>query len=408
MDKKASRRWFCRSAAAVAGGALLAEHASGAAHDDPYPSWIAADTVAQPAYFAYVGSRTTKDRNARGEGINVYRVDAESGRWAHVQLVTGLPNPSYLALDRTRQFLYAVHGDLSDISAYAIEGRSGRLTLLNRASTAGRNPVHLTLDPTNHFVIVANHLSSTLVVLSRYADGRLGNVVDTVTLTGKIGPHRVEQPFPKPHQVEFDRAGRFLVVADKGLDRVFTFRLDPDSGKLAHAGGDAPYTREGAGPRHVAFHPSEVYAYGVNELDSTVTAYRYAPSTGNLAPFQVLSTLPDTFVTNSRAAEIAVSPNGRFVYVSNRGADNIGIYAVDPSNGRLSPQGWADALGRTPRFFALDPSGRLMFVANEDSDAIVTFRADGETGSLTPTGAMVKTGSPVCIVFRPATQSVAS
>jgi 6-phosphogluconolactonase len=352
-----------------------------------------------PSYFAYVGSRTTRERNARGDGINVYRVDAKTGVWTHAQQVSGLPNPSYLAFDRTKAFLYAVHGDLTDISAYRVDTRTGSLSPLNHTSTAGRNPVHLSIDPSNRFVIVANHLSSNLVVLARNEDGSVGAVVDDVKLSGKIGPHRVEQPFSKPHQVELDRNGSFIAVPDKGLDQVFCFTLDGANGKLQRVQPDAPPSREGAGPRHIAFHPQAAFAYVVNELDSTVTAYRFDPEHGTLSPLQILTTLPDSFVGNSRASEIAVAPNGRFLYTSNRGHDSIAIFAIDAESGRVAHVGWQSAEGRTPRFFALDPSGRFLFVANEDSDTIVAFEVDAGTGKLTPTGNTVHTGSPVCIVF---------
>jgi 6-phosphogluconolactonase (cycloisomerase 2 family) len=259
--------------------------------------------------------------------------------------------------------------------------------------------VHLSIDPSNRFVIVANHLSSNLVVLARSEDGSLGALVDDVKLSGQIGPHRVEQPFSKPHQVELDRLGRFIAVPDKGLDQVFCFTLDGASGKLQRLQPDAPPSREGAGPRHIAFHPQGAFAYVVNELDSTVTAYRFDTERGTLSPFQILTTLPDTFVGNSRASEIAVAPNGRFLYTSNRGHDSIAIFAIDAENGRVSHVAWQSAEGRTPRFFALDPSGRFLFVANEDSDTIVAFEADAVTGKLTPSGNAVHTGSPVCIVF---------
>jgi 6-phosphogluconolactonase len=349
--------------------------------------------------FAYVGSRTTRERNARGDGINVYRHDATTGRWTHVQLLSGLANPSYLALDRSKRFLYAVHGDLSDISAFHVDPASGKLTFINSASTSGKNPVHLSIDPTNRFIVVANHISSTVVLLARNADGSVGSVADKVTLSGQIGPHRIEQPFSKPHQVELDPSERFVIVPDKGLDQVFTFRIDAAAGKLALLDTGTPRSREGSGPRHVAFHPGGSFAYVVGELDSTITAYRFDQATGKLTPFQDISTLPDTFVGNSRASEVASSRDGRFLYASNRGHDSIIAFSVDPGTGRLTPRSWMQSQGKTPRFFALDPSGQLLFAANEDSDSIVPFRTDAESGALTPTGNVVHTGSPVCIVF---------
>ncbi|MBL8642773.1 MAG: lactonase family protein [Rhodospirillaceae bacterium] len=353
------------------------------------------------SYFAYVGSRTTKERNARGLGINVYRVDAKTGRWTHVQLVKDLINPSFLAFDRSGGFLYSVHGDLSDISSFMRDGKTGELKPLNRQSTEGKNPVHLAVDPTNTFMVVSNHITSTLALLPLRPDGALEPVCDLVKLEGKIGPHRVEQPFAKPHQAVFDPSGRYILVPDKGLDRVFCYAIDASRKKLVQAAPPAEM-REGAGPRHIAFHPGGAFAYVINELDSTLVACRFDAATGALAPFQLVSSLPDTFTGNSRAAEIEVSPDGRFVYASNRGFDSIGVYAIDAKTGRVTPVGWQPSGGKTPRFFALDPAGNFLFAANEDSDAIVSFAIDKQRGLLKPTGETVATGSPVCIVFKPA------
>jgi 6-phosphogluconolactonase len=350
-------------------------------------------------YFAYVGARTTKERNARGDGLNVYQVNAHSGVWAHVQLMGDLVNPSFLAFDQSKQFLYAVQGDLSDITAFAVDSATGKLEVINRQSTEGKNPVHLAVDPTNRFCVVANHITSTLALLPRLPDGSLGPVAELVTLDGKLGPHRTEQPFAKPHQVEFDPSGRFVVVPDKGLDCMFTYRVDVESGKLLPV-GTSVRTREGSGPRHIAFHPSGTLAYVINELDSTVTAYNFDGATGGLQPFQLVSSLPDSFTDNNRASEIAITADGRFLYASNRGLDSIALFAIDAVTGKLSATAWHPSLGKTPRFFALDPTGRFMFVANEDSDEIVNFAIDTSDGRLSPTGATTKVGSPVCIVFK--------
>ena len=396
-----SRRGLLRAAAGATGGLLLGGVRARAAYHSDLEPRSTEDASRPGSYYVYTGCYTTKERGGHGEGINVYRFGIGTGHWSPVQQLTGLPNPSYLAFDRTRRFLYAVHGDSSDISAYSIDARSGKLALVNRAGTGGKNPVHLVVDPTNRWVVVANHYSSTVAVVTRNADGTLGALADRVTLKGSIGPHRSEQQFAKPHQVAFDPAERFIVVPDKGLDQVFTFRLDANSGKLAQIAAGAPRTRAGAGPRHVAFHPAGALAYVVNELDSTVLACRFDAATGALSPFQVLTTLPDTFTGNNTAAEIATSADGRFVYASNRGADNIVTYAVDVPTGRLSPRGWTDVHGKTPRFFTLDPSGQWLLAADQDSDRIVTFRIDPGTGQLSTSEPAVRTGSPVCLVFKP-------
>jgi 6-phosphogluconolactonase (cycloisomerase 2 family) len=351
---------------------------------------------------AYVGSRTTRERNARGVGIGIFEVDAATGTLTPVDVVRDLINPSYLALSATGEFLYAVHGDEHEVSAFEVDRSSGRLRFINQQDTQGRNPVHLALDPTGRFLVVTNHLGASLAVLPVRGDGSLGAVEQLVTFEGAIGPHRVEQKQAKPHFSPFDPSGQFVVVPDKGLDRVFSFHFE--DGRLRPAATPSTTAREGAGPRHLAFHPGAPYAYVVNELDSTVTACRFAADTGALTPFQIVPSLPDTFTGNSRAAGIQVDARGRFVYASNRGCDSIAVFAIDPATGALRFVEAAPTQGRTPRFFTPSPDGRFVFALNEDSDSIATLAVDAATGRLQATGASVDFGSPVCMVFsgRPA------
>jgi 6-phosphogluconolactonase (cycloisomerase 2 family) len=347
--------------------------------------------------FAYVGSRTTRERNARGEGISVFRIDQDNGRLELVQLVRDLVNPSFLALDKTGAHLYAVHGDMSDISAFKVDRATGQLEFLNRQSTGGKNPVHLAIAASGRHVVVSNHLGSSLAVLPIGVDGSLGELEQLVTLEGPLGPHRVEQKLAKPHFNPFDPSGRFVIVQDKGLDRTFSFRFD--NGKLTPADPPFVVSREGAGPRHMAFAPRRGMAYVLNELDSTVTAYAYSDRSGALVPKQILSTLPDTFTGNSRASEIQVDAAQNVLYASNRGHDSIAVFHIDPATGLLKFAGAEASQGKTPRFFTLTPNGRFMFVLNEDSDSIVAFAVDTHGGRLKPTGFSVPSGSPVCMVF---------
>lgn len=176
--------------------------------------------------YAYVGSRITKERNSRGEGINVYRVDSVTGNWTHVELVkTSQENPSFLALDRGQKYLYAVHGDFSEVSAFEIDKQTGKLTFLNQQSTNGKNPVYLVTDPSNKFMVVANYATGSLVSLPINPDGSLAPIVDQAQLPGKTGPHRAQQGSSHPHQVMFDPAQKFLLVPDKGLDKELPLRL---------------------------------------------------------------------------------------------------------------------------------------------------------------------------------------
>jgi 6-phosphogluconolactonase len=346
--------------------------------------------------YAYIGSRTTRERNARGDGITVCRVAAD-GSLDPVQVLGGLENPSFLALNRRGNRLYTVHGDGSDCSAFDVDDASGRLTRLQTRDFAGRNPVHLALDPSQRRLIVSSHLTGEVVVMPIGDDGLLSEATQRVSLPGTPGPHRIEQPFSKPHHNPFDPSGRFVVVPDKGLDRIFVFRAA--NGRLEPTSAPWVQTREGAGPRHVAFHPSGQWMYAVNELDSTVTAYAFDRTTGALTPFQWAPLLPDTFTGNSRAAGIEISQEGRFLYASNRGCDTIEAFAVDAATGRLAHLQSRSSEGRTPRFFTQHPDGTALYVLNEDSDSIAVI--ERSQGMLGRTTSSMRCGSPVCMVFRP-------
>ncbi|MFO7695377.1 MAG: lactonase family protein [Vicinamibacterales bacterium] len=349
--------------------------------------------------FAYVGTFNSEKRRARGEGLLAYRIDPASGRWARVQVLGREVNPSYLAIDPKRPVLYAVHSETNQVSSFSINDMTGELTLLNRQSCGGDNPVHLALDATGGFLVVANYGSGSVVVLPVRPDGSLGGRTDLVSLTGEPGPHRTEQSVPHPHHCPFDPTGRIVVVPDKGLDRLFVFTLDTAKGVLVPATPPSLRVRAGAGPRHLGFNPRMPYAYVINELDSTVATCRFS-SSGALEPIQILPSIPATFTGGNTGAAIDVAPSGRFVYVSNRGHDSIGIFRADPSTGLLSPVAWEPTKGSTPRFIGLDPTGSRLHAANQGGDTIVEFDVDEATGTLSATGRIVVAGTPVCVVWR--------
>jgi 6-phosphogluconolactonase len=362
----------------------------------PLPA--AAQTPSGSSMYAYVGSFTTADRKARGDGIHVYRVDPATGGWTHVQHVANLVNPSYLALSHDQRVLYSVHGDSDFATAFALDPKTGEAKPLGRAATGGKNGVRQALDPSGKYLVVANYSSGSVAVLPIGPDGALKDQHQLVQLPGEPGPHKVEQQSSHPHDIVFDPSGRFVLVPDKGLDRVFVFRFDGATGKLTPTAQGSVQSRPGAGPRHVAFHPKLPIVWVLNELNSTMATYQFDPESGSLKPLQVITTLPTDFTGNSTAAEIAVSPDGRFVYGSNRGHDSVAIYAAN-ADGLLSPVGWQSTQGGGPRFIGLDPSGHFLNAANEQGDNVVTFKVDAGSGKLTPTGQNIKNGSPVTIVY---------
>lgn len=362
-------------------------------------SGAVAQTSQGHAMYAYVGSFTTAQRKARGDGIHVYRADPATGAFTHTQHLGDLVNPSYLALSHDQHVLYAVHGDEDYATAFTLDPETGEARLLNRAATGGKNGVREAVDPSGRFLVVANYSSGSVAVLPIAADGGLKDQHQLLALPGAPGPHKVEQVSSHPHDVVFDPSGRFVLVPDKGLDRVFVFAWDITAGTLTPTAQGSVQSRPGAGPRHVAFHPSLPVAWVLNELDSTVTTYRFDPRTGALTALQVSPTLPTDFTGYSTAAEIAVSADGRFVYTSNRGHDSVSVFAAAADTGLLTVSGWQPTQGGGPRFIGLDPAGRFLHAANEQGDNVVTFAVDAASGKLTPTGQNIANASPVTIVF---------
>ncbi len=345
--------------------------------------------------FAYVGGYTTKDRDGRGDGIHVYRIDTANGAWTHVQHVAGEENPSLFTLRPDNRVLYSVHGALTHVSAFSVDPASGHLNLLNRQESGGTNPVDAALDPTNRFLVVPNYSSGSVAVLPLGEDGALHPVAQVVDLPGKPGPDPAQQSSSHPHAVIFDPSGRFVVVPDKGFDCTFIFHFD--NGRLALQ--QTMPSRPGAAPRHCIFHPTLPVLYVNNELDSTVTAYGW--NDGRIDEIEVVATLPEGETGKNTTAEIGVAPDGRFLYVSNRGHDSVAVFAVAQDSGRLSFFGCEPTGGRRPRFFSLDPAGEFLYAANQEADNIVAFTVDKASGMLTRTMYEVRVGSPSAISFVP-------
>ncbi len=340
---------------------------------------------------AYVGGYTTSDRDGRGDGIHVYRIEV-NGAWVEEQHIGGLENPSLFTLKADKSVLYSVHGARKFLSAFRVDAATGRLSLINQIDCGGVNPVDSALDPTERFLLVPNYSSGHVAVAPLAEDGALQPVAQIYELPGTTGPDTKHQQGAMPHGVIFDPSGKFAVVPDKGRDAVFIFRFEAGRIEL-HQMMPA---RPGSAPRHCIFHPHMPVLYVNNELDSTVTAYAWDAAIGAISPVQVIDTAPGGFPARNTTAEIAVSPDGQFLYVSNRGHNSVARFAI-ADDGRLRRLGHTSVQGRTPRFFTLTPCGGQLFAANQDSDNIVVFDVDRASGDLTPTGTEVMVGSPSAI-----------
>jgi 6-phosphogluconolactonase len=388
-----TRRGFIKAAGlGVVGGAL----ARGGAEA------LAQRVATGRELLVYVGTYTS----GASKGIYLYRLDLADGSLKHSGTTEGVVNPSYLTLEPGRRFLYAVN-EVEDfggaksgaVSAFAVDPKTGALRFLNQQSSKGGAPCYVTAESGRH-VLVANYSGGNVAVLPVRADGSLGEAVDVEGGTGS-GPNRERQESPHAHCVLLDRPNKFAYSCDLGTDRVMVYRFDARSGSLSPNAPPSVSMKPGAGPRHLAFHPKGHFVYVLNELDSTVTALAHDAARGTLRVMQTLSTLPAGFVGANTGADVHLTPDGRFLYSSNRGHDSIAGFAVHPQTGRLRAIGHTPTGGRTPRNFVIDPSGRFLLAANQKSDNIVTFRLDSSTGALNPTGQTAGVPSPVCLKLTP-------
>lgn len=340
-------------------------------------------------FFYYVGSRTSKARSGNGKGISVY-CSANHESWELIQ-TQEQPNPSFLCFDRKQKFLYAVHGDLSQVSSYAI-CVDGTLSYLNTVSTGGTNPVHLCVDSTNRWLFIANLQTGSVSVIRIHENGTLGGIEHIYFIEGNGGPGYISHP----HQVQIDPSGDYLAVSAQarlqGIGQIVLFKIHHTSGKLQQV--CVTRSRQIAEPRHCVFSPSGEYCYGVNEKDYTVTQYRFCD--GQLHPVQIVSTLKATQTSDGWASGIVIHPTGRFLYTSDRKLNLISIFSIDRQNNRLALLDTVSC-GKQPRYIRLSPDSTSLFVANELDDSIQEFPINHLTGELGAPVLLAKTGSPVCI-----------
>ena len=361
--------------------------------------------VKPAAYRVYVGTYT--GGKAGSEGIYLLELDPATGSLTSKGLAAKVVSPSFLAIHPNRKFLYSVNevGDFGGkpsgaVTAFAIDDATGMLKQLNQQSSVGSGPCHLTVDATGKNVLVANYGSGGVAVLPIAEDGALKPASCFIQHEGK-GSDPSRQEGPHAHSVNLDAANKFAFVADLGLDKVLVYAFDADAGTITPNSKPFGKVAPKAGPRHFAFHPGGKFAYVINEMGNTVTAFAYDPATGSLEEIQSISSLPADFKGTSYTADVQVHPSGKFLYGSNRGHDSIAAFAIDEKTGKLEFLEAESTQGKTPRNFAMDPAGNFLFAENQDTDTVVVFRIDRATGKLEPTGTKVSVPMPVCIKMIP-------
>jgi 6-phosphogluconolactonase len=287
------------------------------------------------------------------------------------------------------------------LTAYSIDAATGKLTRINRQSTGGPGPCHVSIDATGKFAIVANYNGGSVAMIPVQQDGSLKRSSHFIQHYGgtKVNPRRQEAAHA--HSVNIDPGNSFVIINDLGMDQLRVYEMDLDAGKLIFKEGSSVKTAPGAGPRHFEFHPNGRFAYVINELGCTVAAYRYNAETGKLSLLNALSTLPKGYTGENTTADVHVSPNGRFVYGSNRGHNTIAIFKVNQSDGSIEFVDDQSTGGKTPRNFAIHPDGKYLYAANQDSDSIIQFEINQSSGELTPIGREIRCPMPVCLKFMP-------
>jgi len=365
---------------------------------------VAGGSADKPAanrkYLVFVGTYTTKTKS---KGIYAYEFDANTGKLTPKGVAAETPDPSWVAVHPSGKYLYAANeaGKAGTVSAFAVDAKSDKLTLLNQMPALGEDPCYLSFDKTGKYVLVANYSSGTIAVFPILADGRLGEHTALEKDQGATGPNKERQEAPHAHWIETSPDNRFVLVADLGLDEVLVYKFDAPSGTLTPNEPAFARLKAGSGPRHAVFYPNGKFVFAVSELSSTATSLAYDAKKGTLKEIGTASTLPPGFSGRNDVAEAAVHPNGKFLYVSNRGNDSIAIFSIDPGNRTLAPAGGIPTGGKEPRHFAIDPTGKYLLVENQFSNNIVVFKIDPLTGGLTPAGQVVEVPSPVDIAFLP-------
>jgi 6-phosphogluconolactonase len=388
-------------------------------------AWSA--SAAPDEYFVYFGTYTgftymnegLPAGGSHSKGIYVSRFQPATGAVNKPELAAEIVNPAFLAVHPNQRFLYVATEDplslgpdfdqASYVSAFAIDSATGKLRLLNAMPTGGTSTCYLSVDKTGHYVLMANFGSSSVTVLRIKDDGSLGEQTAFMKHIGK-GRDLSFQSKAHPHSIDVSPDNRFAIVSDLGVDKLFVYRFDAATGALSP--DDPPFVaaEAGGGPRHFVFDSAGKFGYSLKEMSGFVTVMAWDSAKGSFTNVQDARTLASDFIGASDSAEIAIHPNGKFLYESNRrfrgpnlwGPDTIGVFSIDPVKGTLTEVEQVPPGGTMPRNFAIDPTGSYLFSANELSGNVLLFRVDTNTGRLTSTRTDLKIDVPVSIVFVPA------
>jgi 6-phosphogluconolactonase len=347
-------------------------------------------------FYLFAGTYT----DSGSKGIYVYRFNAQAGKATWVSNTDSAANPSYFIVSKDGNFVYAVNEtsgiNPGRVSAFSFNKNNGTLKLLNSEPTGGDDPCHLSMTIDGKWLAVANYSSGSVSAFPLNKNGSLNPYAQLIQNSGSsINKERQEKSHV--HAAVFSPGEDYLFTPDLGTDKVMIYKFNSLSEEpLTPSSPAYVKTPPGDGPRHITFHPGKKFAYLINELSGTVTAYRY--DKGKLAEVQELITHPKEYKGTPGSAEIFTSPDGKFLYASNRGDENtITIFSINSSTGKLTLRGYQSTLGKTPRNFVIDPTGNYLFAANQETDNIVIFKRNSQTGLLKETKEQIHVSKPVCL-----------
>jgi 6-phosphogluconolactonase len=349
-------------------------------------------------YIAYIAGSGSQNAT----GIYGYRFDSKSGKLQPMGVSGEIERPSFLAIHPNRRYLYAVSGGSGGtVTAFGIDVPSGKLTMLNSVSSKGQGPCYVRVDRTGRNALVANYGGGSVAVIPIGEDGKLREASSFVQHSGTVADPK-RQGGPHAHSINPSPDNRYVVAADLGLDKLLVYRFDAAAGTITP--NEPPFSQVAprSGPRHFTFHPNGKYAYAINEISCTLTAFSYNAKRGVLKEIQTASTLPKGVAVTSdlSTAEVLVHPTGKFLYGSNRGHDTIAVFTISPQ-GTVTLLENVETQGQTPRNFGIDPTGSFLLALNQSSNNVVVFRIDTKTGRLSTTGQTVEIPGPMCVRFLP-------